>query len=341
MIKDYNDVLKSARDRLTGICNVCPECDGRACAGKVPGCGSKGTGASFTSCRDYLKSIKINMDVIHANFDPNTKIEMFGHEFKYPFFVAPVGGMSLNYGGRLNEETYAKAVIDGAREAGICAWTGDGPKEEYFYAPLNFIRTAGGVAIPTIKPWAIDKIKQRIIELEQVQPMAFAMDIDSAALINLKLVGKPVYTKTVDDLKEIMSLTDIPFIAKGIMTPKAAERCAEAGCAGIVVSNHGGRVMEDAPAPASVLADIRKAVGWDMKIFVDGGIRSGGDVFKCLALGADAVLIGRPYVIAAHGVLSEGVKALTWKIASELQEAMLMTDCKDIISITKSKLKMK
>ncbi len=341
MFKDYNDVLLNAKKVLDGICNVCPECNGLACKGKVPGCGAKGSGSAFTECIDFFKSIKLNMDAVHPHFEANTRIEALGTEFMYPFFVAPIGGMNLNYGGVLTEAAYSKAVIKGARQTGICAFTGDGPNEEYFFAPLEFIKEEQGLGIPTIKPWDMDKCLKRIEIIESFGAVAFAMDIDSASLINLKLMGKPVYTKSTEELKTLAESTTMPFIVKGIMTPQAAERCAEAGCYGIVVSSHGGRVLEDCPPPASMLPEIRKAVGNSLKIFVDGGVRCGADVFKCIALGADAALIGRPYAIAAHGGMDEGVKMLTKKIGAELSEIMLMTNCPDIKSITSEKIIMK
>ena len=89
-----------------------------------------------------------------------------------------------------------------------------------------------------------------------------------------------------------------------------------------------------------MLPEIRAAVGDKLKIFVDGGVRSGADVFKCLALGADAVLIGRPYVIAAHGGGVEGVEIYTRKIMAELREAMMMTNCASLADINESKIKL-
>ena len=96
--------------------------------------------------------------------------------------------------------------------------------------------------------------------------------------------------------------------------------------------------MDDTPAPASMIEEIRAAVGKNLKIFVDGGIRSGNDIFKCLALGADAVLIGRPFAIAAHGGREEGVELLAKKLGAELKETMLMTDCKSLRDINRSKI---
>ncbi len=338
MFNNYNEVQNNAKKVLSGICNVCPVCDGKACVGKVPGCGSKGRGAGFIDCRAFFDSIKINMDAVHEHFEPDTSVELFGHKFSNPFCAAPTGGMKLNYGGKLSELDFANAVVLACKNNGTFAWTGDGPDETIFHEPLQAVKNAGGFAVTAIKPWEQEKVFSRIKELEAVSSMAFGMDVDAAALINLKLAGKPVYTKSESEIRDIVQSTKIPFIVKGILTPRAAERCANAGCYGIVVSNHGGRIIEDAAVPASVLKDIKKAVGNDLKIFVDGGIRSGADIFKCLALGADEVMIARPFVTAVHGGGEEGVKLLIEKYSSELKEIMLMTDCKTIDDIKEDKI---
>ena len=101
------------------------------------------------------------------------------------------------------------------------------------------------------------------------------------------------------------------------MTVKGALKAKEAGAAAIVVSNHGGRVLDQCPATAEVLEEIAEAVGGSMKILVDGGIRSGTDVFKALALGADAVIIARPFVTAVYGGGREGVESYINKIGAE------------------------
>ena len=108
------------------------------------------------------------------------------------------------------------------------------------------------------------------------------------------------------------------------MTVRGAQKAAEAGAAAIIVSNHGGRVLGQTPASAEVLAELADAVGGSMKIFVDGGIRTGTDVFKALALGADAVLIGRPFVPMVYGGGAQGVATYIEKIGSELRDTMAM-----------------
>lgn len=148
-------------------------------------------------------------------------------------------------------------------------------------------------------------------------------------------VNMDTLTENVEaELKEIISLADVPFIVKGIMTVKGAIKARNAGAAAIVVSNHGGRVLDGVPASATVLPEIVEAVGKDMKIFVDGGIRSGTDIFKALALGADAVLIARPFVNRIYGAQEEGVQVYVDRLQSELKDTMEMCGAKDLASIT-------
>ena len=168
--------------------------------------------------------------------------------------------------------------------------------------------------------------------------MAIAMDIDSAGLPILNIAGRPGRAKSEAELAELISSTDLPYILKGIMTPESAEKARRCGAYGIVVSNHGGRVLDDTPAPIEVLPEIRQAAGPDLKIFTDGAVRTGMDVFKAIALGADAVLIGRPYVVAAYGGDREGIRIYTQKIVNELKDTMKMTGCLRLSDITEDKV---
>lgn len=334
----YQEVLTKAKQNMAPNCRVCPECNGLACRGEVPGVGGVGNGESFIACREYLKKIRLRMDAVHEDYEPDTSIELFGRKFSAPFFIAPIGGMKLNYNGYMTEGQYAEMTVNGAVKEGLFAFTGDGPQEELFTESIAAVRAAGGLAVPTIKPWGREKLFERIADVKAAGCMAFAVDIDSAALINLRLMGKPSFTKSVEELREVAEESGIPFLVKGIMTGESAAKCADAGVYGIVVSNHGGRIMEDFPAPCSMLPEIREAAGDRVKIFVDGGVRSGADVFRCLALGADAVLIGRPFTIAAHGGGEEGIRLYAQKTAQELRGAMRMTDCRSLREISDKKI---
>lgn len=334
----YQELLKNARSKMAPQCRVCKECNGVVCKGEIPGTGGKGSGAAFKICLDFLSSVKIKLDTIYENEGQDTSISLFDKDFKYPFFVAPIGGMNLNYNGAITEAEYDEAVVFGAIKAGTAAFTGDGANDSLFLDSLPVIKKANGIAVPTIKPWKNEKAIEKIKLLEEANAMAFAMDIDSAGLINLALAGKPVSAKSVKELSEITASTRIPFIVKGVMTAEGAKKALEAGAYGIVVSSHGGRVLEHAPATCAMLPEIKEAVGDKLKIFVDGGIRSGADVFKAIALGADAVLIGRPYVIAAFGGGAEGVELYSEKIGAELRDIMIMSGCKNISDITRDKI---
>ena len=123
------------------------------------------------------------------------------------------------------------------------------------------------------------------------------------------------------------------FILKGIMTPVEAQIAIDAGASAIVVSNHGGRVLDHTPGTTEVLPGIVEAVNSSIPVLVDGGIRSGADVFKMLALGATAVMIGRPFAIAAIGGGAEAVSKKLQTLQSELKQVMVMTGAPDLSSI--------
>lgn len=335
---DYNEVLDRARKTITPACKVCKECNGTACKGQTTGVGGKGKGNSFIRNYEFLNKVKINMDTMYENKGQDINIELFGKKFAAPIFAAPIGGIIMNYNNNMNDFTYSKAVVNGTIKAGIAAFTADGVKDEAFMQPLEAVKMAGGIAIPTIKPWANNEVIEKIRLSEDAGVVAIAMDIDAAGLTKLKDLGKPVFPKSVKEISQLVESTKLPFILKGIMTASGALKAVEAGVYGIVVSNHGGRVLDDTPATCEMLEEIREAVGDKLKIFVDGGIRTGADVFKAIALGADAVLIGRPYVTAAFGADEEGVEIYTVKIMNELKEVMLMTGCNKLSDIDRSKI---
>ena len=156
----------------------------------------------------------------------------------------------------------------------------------------------------------------------------FVMDVDAAGLVTLRKMGRPVTPMGVAELTEVCSYLHEKgqkFIVKGIMTPSDALKAASAGCDAIVVSNHGGRILDHCPGTAEVLPRIADAVRGRMTVLVDGAVRTGVDVLKMLALGADAVLIGRPVSVAAIGGGLEGVRDYFGNIRQQFCQAMLLT----------------
>ena len=184
----------------------------------------------------------------------------------------------------------------------------------------------------------MDTIREKFALVQESEPFAIAMDIDAAGLPFLQGLTPPAGSKSVEELKQIVSWAQRPFILKGIMTARGAEKALEAGASGIVVSNHGGRVLDHCPATAEVLPDIVDAVGGKMTILVDGAIRSGMDMFKALALGADAVLIGRPFVTTVYGGGEEGVQLYVQKLKAELADTMRMCGAHSLADIDRSML---
>ena len=335
----YNKVLENARNCIGDYCKACTECNGRVCRNTMPGPGAKGIGDTAIRNYDKWKEIRINMDTLTESKPIDMSIDLFGKKFKYPFFAGPVGAVNLHYGDKYNDVSYNNNLVSACANYGILAFTGDGVNPEVMKSATTSIKTVGGLGIPTIKPWNLDTIKEKMQLVKDSGAIAVAMDIDAAGLPFLKNMNPPAGAKSVEELKEIIKLSNLPFIVKGIMTVKGALKAKEAGADAIVVSNHGGRVLDQCPATAEVLADIVDAVGDSMKIFVDGGIRSGVDIFKALALGADGVLICRTFVTALYGGEEEGIKTYIDKLASELEDTMSMCGAYSLNDISRDMIR--
>lgn len=330
---NYEEVKKKAKENLNNSCRVCKVCNGVACAGEVPGMGGKGTGKAFTENVTALAKHKLNMRVIHNAKNPDTSIEIFGKKLGIPVMAAPVSGTTLNMGGKYSEEEYISWVIGGCLDSKIYPMVGDTAVDSFLTTNLKVLKEFGGEGIVFVKPWENKNIIEKIRLAEEAGAFAVGVDIDACGLITLALHGKPVMPKNVDEIKELVNSTKLPFILKGIMTVDEAMLAIEAGVDAIVVSNHGGRVLDETPGVAEVLPEIAKAVKGKVKILADGGVRTGVDVLKMIALGADAVLIGRPFVTASFGGQREGVSEYINGLKGELKSAMVLTGCKDIDSI--------
>ena len=332
----YQEILANARTCSGPHCKACPVCNGLACKNTMPGPGAKGIGTG--AIRNYQKwqELCVNMDTICENKPVDTTARLFGREFVLPVFAAPVGAMQLHYGDKYNDLEYNDILVSACAQAGIAAFTGDGTNPAVVEAAAEALKKSGGLGVPTIKPWNIETIREKMDLVKAAAPFAIAMDIDAAGLPFLKNLTPPAGSKTVEELKEIVKIAGKPFILKGIMTVSGAKKALEAGASGIVVSNHGGRVLDQCPATAEVLPAIVDAVGGKMTVLVDGGIRSGMDVFKALALGADGVLIARPFVTMVYGGGADGVQVYVEKLRAELADAMAMCGAHSLSDINRS-----
>lgn len=300
--------------------------------------GGCGTGSSFTANIAALDAVKLNMRTLHDAKDPDTSMQLFGEKLALPLMAAPIGGVAFNMSHSVDESEYIAAVVRGCRAAGVLAGTGDGEQEKIHRDSCNEIKKAGG-GIPFIKPWEDDEILRKAKMAREAGAETIGIDIDAAGLITLKLMGKPVFPRSFDELSTLIAKLDTAPILKGIMSVSEAEMACRAGAGAIVVSNHGGRVLDSCPGTAEVLPEIVDALGGQIPVLVDGGIRSGLDIFKMLALGADAVLIGRTVAIAAIGGGEDAVRDYILELQSQLYRTMMMTGCRSIDAINRSVLR--
>ncbi len=320
----YQEVLEKAQMCLGPYCKGCQVCNGRACRNQIPGPGAKGVGDTAVRNYDKWKEIRVQMDTLCENRPVDTHCRLFGREFAYPFFAGPVGAVKLHYGSQYSDAEYNEILVPSCEQMGIAAFTGDGTDPLVMKAAADAIQKANGAGVPTVKPWNLKTIREKLKLVRESGAFAVAMDVDAAGLPFLKNMDPPAGSKTVEELSQIIKEAGIPFIVKGIMTVKGAVKAREAGAAAIVVSNHGGRVLDQCPSTAEVLPAIAKEMAGSVTVLVDGGIRSGTDIFKALALGADGVLICRPFVTAVYGGGTEGIKELVTRLGGELKDTMAM-----------------
>ena len=336
----YNEILAAAKDQVGPYCKACPVCNGRACGNAMPGPGCKYPGNAAARNFDKWQEICVNMDTLCPNADPDVSFEMFGVKFAAPIFAAPLGAIDLHYGPKYKDPEYNSILIKACADYGLMALTGDGVDPNIMLQSVEDMKKVGGLGCPVIKPWNKEAVFEKLDVLNEAGIFCAGMDVDGAGLPFLKAMNPNAGSKSVPELREIIRHANMPFIVKGIMTVQGAKKAVKAGASAIVVSNHGGRVQGGVPSTAEVLPEIAAAVrGWTT-ILVDGGIRSGVDVFRALALGADGVLIGRPILPVIYAAGEEGYKVYMRKIIDELKSTMTMCGAATLADITRDKVRL-
>ena len=251
--------------------------------------------------RDYFDSLLIETRYLDADI-PSTQMTLFGETFRTPIMTAALSHLHNTTQDGMTVYSQAAAL------SGAVHWVGMGSESE-----LEEIVATGAKTIKIIKPHADNQVVLRKIDhAVKVGCIAVGMDIDHA--FNSEggydnVFGLPMKAKSTEELTEFVQAAGVPFIVKGVLSPRDAEKCLKAGCAGIVVSHHHGMVQYAVP-PLMVLHDIVSATGGSVPVFVDCGIESGMDAYKCLALGAEAVSVGRHLM----PLLKEGAKAVARRI---------------------------
>ena len=210
----YEEVLQNARTCVGDICKACPVCNGKACGGRIPGPGAKGTGTVAIQNYDAWQKLCVNMDTICENKLVDLTLKLFGQTFRAPVFAGPIGAMKLHYGDKYDDLQYNDILVSACADAGIAAFTGDGTNPAVMEAATRAIGQKGGKGIPTVKPWDINTLKEKFSLVKESGSFAAAMDIDAAGLPFLKNLTPPAGSKSVEELAGIVAEAGVPFIVR-------------------------------------------------------------------------------------------------------------------------------
>ena len=334
------EVLTKARERLAPTCRVCPVCDGVACAGESSGIGGIGTGMSFQNNFTALQHIRLNLRTVTdvTKVDPSTTV--FGRKISFPAFAAPMGPAATRLGKGMPVPEWFDSIIGGSVAAGTLGAVGDSPTYtmDEMQSRWDIIARYKGQALYDIKPVPNPTILKLIPYIEASGAACLSIDTDSAGRYGSEPPDRRVGPKSVAQLRELVRALKIPLVVKGVMTPDEAVKALDAGVAAIAVSNHGGRVLDYTPGTAEVLPAIAAKVKGKMTILVDGCAHTGADVLKYVALGADAVLVGRHILRAAYGGGVEGVALFMNNMRDEFERAMVLTGVSRVDQIGRAAL---
>ncbi|MCR4954205.1 MAG: alpha-hydroxy-acid oxidizing protein [Treponema sp.] len=272
--------------------------------------------------RDYFDSLLLEPRYIDSTL-PSTKLELYGRTFDTPIMTAALSHLGNTAPNGM--VIYAQA----AAKNNAVHWVGMGEDKE-----LEEICATGAATVKIVKPHADNKEVFRKIE-HAVNAGCFAvgMDIDhsfngSGGYDNV--LELPMKSKSFEELRDFVQASKVPFIVKGVLSTKDAEKCLKAGCKGIQLSHHHG-IMQYSVPPLMMITEILEVTRGEIPVFVDCGIESGMDIYKCLALGATAVSVGRhlmPLLKNGADATANRIKEMTGELAS----VMARTGIKDLNS---------
>ncbi|MES2087652.1 MAG: alpha-hydroxy-acid oxidizing protein [Patescibacteria group bacterium] len=325
------EIIKKGKDILAkqGIVESSGEYGGKILEAGVPGLGAVGGGVTFLRNREALAKYFIKICLLGKHFTPDSSVELFGVKLAFPILPASMGGIKTSLKDFIKEKDFHQAILEGSKDAGTLGMCGDGFDTSSEYLVPDLIKSVGGIAV--CKPRNFEKLKERIEKLKKAGVTAIGIDLDGAA--GKLLETGQVTRKDAKELKKIRQLFSGPMFLKGIMSVEDAVIAYKSGFDAIVISNHGGRSIDYSLGTADILPLIAKKLKGKIKILVDGGVKNGYDVFVYLALGADAVLVGRSMLYSVIGGGKKGVETTFNKFSSELKRAMLFTGRSEIADI--------
>ena len=281
--------------------------------------------------RQYFDEILVEMRHMDG-VTPDTTLELYGERFATPVMMAALSHLK----GQGNQGDGMVEMAQGAALANCVNWAGMGEIEQF-----DRIAATGARSIKIIKPYADESmVLSRMERAEAAGALAVGMDLDHS--FNSKgepdvVLGLPMRPRTMKEIEGYVKRTKLPFIIKGVLSAVDARKCLDAGVQGIVVSHHHG-ILPSVVPPLMVLPEIAQVVGGRIPIFVDYGVMNGMDVFKCLALGATAVSVGRPVMSPIIEKGAQGAAQVIEDVTTELKAAMARTCSPDIRHIDRSLL---
>lgn len=311
--------------------------------------------------RQAFDRLRLRSRVLQDLRGGNTRLRLFGQDYEHPIFVAPVAYQKLAHAdGELACVLGASALRAGmvvstqasieletiAAQAQTPLWFQlyIQPDRDFTAALVRRAEAAGYRALVLTVDAPVSGIRNReqragfalpagieAVNLRGMRPLAVSADPSASSL----LLGGPLLNAapTWADLAWLRAQTRLPILLKGILSAADAEQALAAGVDGLIVSNHGGRTLDGLPATIEALPEVAAAVQGRVPVLLDGGIRRGTDILKALALGADAVLVGRPCIFALAAAGAVGVAHVLQLLRAELEVAMALTGCADLASI--------
>jgi lactate 2-monooxygenase len=329
--------------------------------------GGAGAESTMRANREAFERRRLRPRMLGGHTARALSVDVLGTPSPFPFLLAPVGVLSIAHeDGELAPARAAAAarvpfVLSTAASHSIeeiADAMGDAPRWFQLYwvsdreVVESLVRRAEGarysaivVTLDTlVLGWRPRDLRNAYLPFREGEGIAqftsdpvfrsrLPVDDDPLVAAGTMLAMFPNLALRWDDLAWLRELTSLPLLVKGVLTAEDAERALAAGIDGIVVSNHGGRQVDGAVASLDALVEVRAAVGRDAVVLVDGGVRSGADVVKAMALGADAVLVGRPYVYALAVGGEAGVGALIEQLAAETDLTLALIGASSITEL--------
>lgn len=307
--------------------------------------------------------IRLKSRVLSDVSGGHTRLELFGHALEHPILLAPVGYQKLFHSdgelasalgaqvmaAALVVSTLASSKLEDIAAAGGPLWL-----QLYFQAQsastLRLIKRAeasGCQALVVTVDAPLAGIRNReyragfhlpagitAVNLDERAKPTQPANTNGSSVFDGLMANAPTWK----DIAWLVSVTHLPIVLKGILDPDDALLAIQYGVSGIIVSNHGGRILDTLPASIDALPAVAAAVNGRIPVLLDGGIRRGSDIFKALALGASAVLIGRPYIHALATAGALGVAHVIRTLREEFEVTMALAGCSTLSEINERNL---